>query len=160
MLLAWGPFRFTVPTYSVESIRRSIQPRVSPVPVIGRTPPIHRLGPGNEQITLESTFHPHHLNGRGLSQLAGVRQAVNALTPLPLVHVNGRAMNIFGSWVATQIDDSQALLDVAGTPGTVTVTMSMMRDDASPARAIAIAAAADFSIGSNVSASFSIRLGF
>lgn len=160
MLLAWGPFRFTVPTYSVEAIRRSIQPRVSPVPVIGRAPPIHRLGPGNEQITLESTFHPHHLNGRGLAQLAAVRQAVNALAPYSLVHVNGRAMNIFGSWIATQIDDSQALLDVVGTPGTVTVTMTMMRDDPSPARSIAIAAAADFSIGATASASFSIRLGF
>lgn len=160
MLMAWGPFRFTIPTYSVEEIRRSLQPRTSPVPVIGRAPPIHKLGPGNEQITLSSTFHPHHLNGRGLAQLASIRQAINAQATYPLVHVNGRAMNIFGSWTGVQIDDSHSLLDVMLTPGTVTVSMSLMREDSSPARAIAIAAAADFSLGLGVNASFSIRLGF
>ena len=156
MLMAWGPFRFTVPTYSVESIRRSLQPRVSPVPLISRVPSLHRLGPGNEQITLESTFHPHHLNGRGLAQLAAVRQAVNALTPLPLVHLNGSAMNVFGPWVATQIEDSQSMLDPLGKPGTLTVSMTMLRDDASPARGIAISATANFDIGLD----FSIELGF
>ncbi|WP_425373339.1 phage tail protein [Pseudochrobactrum asaccharolyticum] len=72
--MAWGPFRFTVPSYSVETMRRSLQPRSAPQDVIGAAPIIHRLGPGNEEIVLESTFHPRHLNGRGLTQLAGVRQ--------------------------------------------------------------------------------------
>lgn len=27
MLMAWGPFRFTVPNYSVETIRRSLEAR-------------------------------------------------------------------------------------------------------------------------------------
>lgn len=79
MLMAWGPYRFTVPNYSVETIRRSVQPRIETQPVISAMPTVHRLGPGNEQITLQSTFHPHHLNGRGLSQLSGIRLAVNAL---------------------------------------------------------------------------------
>ncbi|SUB43713.1 Uncharacterised protein [Brucella anthropi] len=28
MLMAWGPFRFTVPNYSVETVRRSLSPRM------------------------------------------------------------------------------------------------------------------------------------
>lgn len=50
MLMAWGPFRFTVPNYSVETTRRSIQPRVAPQDIIGSAPTLHRLGPGNVGI--------------------------------------------------------------------------------------------------------------
>ncbi len=28
MLMAWGRFRFTVPNYSVETLRRSLEPSV------------------------------------------------------------------------------------------------------------------------------------
>lgn len=44
MLMAWGSFRFTVPNYSVETIRRSLQPRAEANPIIGAAPLIHRLG--------------------------------------------------------------------------------------------------------------------
>lgn len=140
MLMAWGPFRFTVPNYSVETIQRSIQPRVSPQPVIGATPPVHRLGPGNEEITLSSTFHPRHLNGRGLAQLAGVRQAVNALTPMMLAHINGAGINIFGLWIASSISDEQTMLDTAGTPQMVTTTLTLMQYGGGGARGAAMAA--------------------
>lgn len=162
MLMAWGPFRFTVPNYSVESIRRSLQPRYEGQPVIKAAPRLHRLGPGNEQITLESTFHPRHLNGRGLAQLAGVRQAVNALTPYQLVHINGAGRNIFGQWLATSIDSEEAMLDHNGTPQMVTVSLSMEQYGSSPARAAAMAAVVggiNFS-GQAGSVNFSVGLGF
>lgn len=164
MLMAWGPFRFTVPNYSVETIRRALQVRVEEQPVIGASPPIHRLGPGNETITLESTFHPRHLNGRGLAQLAGVREAVNALTPYHLVHFNGAGQNIFGQWLARSISNEETQLDHAGTPQTVTVTMELVRYDTSPARQAALALAAgglSLSLGISASSlSASLRLGF
>lgn len=166
MLMAWGPFRFTVPNYSVETIRRSIQPRISPQPIIGAAPTLHRLGPGSEEITLESTFHPRHLNGNGLSQLAGVRQAVNMLTPMQLVHVNGAGMNIFGAWIATSISNEETTLDHSGTPQTVSVTLGMTRYDQSSARMIAMSMAIgglSLSAGvgfGGVSFSASLRLGF
>ncbi len=140
MLMAWGPFRFTVPNYSVETIRRTIQPRVEAQPVIRATPPVHRLGPGNEAIVLESTFHPRHLNGRGLAQLAGVRQAVNALTPMMLAHINGAGINIFGVWIATSIEDEQTLLDTAGTPQAVTTSLNLMQYGGGGARGAALSA--------------------
>ena len=162
MLMAWGPFRFTVPNYSVETLRRSTQPRVEAQPVIGAVPTLHKLGPGNETVTLSSTFHPRHLNGRGLAQLAGVRQAVNSLSSLPLVHINGAGQNIFGQWVATQLEDEETVYDNIGTPQTVTVTLTMMLDEMSMARSIAMAAlAGGIGISGNVGGlDFSVRLGF
>lgn len=44
MLMAWGPFRFTVPNYSVETISRSLSPRMEEQPIIGAAPLMHRLG--------------------------------------------------------------------------------------------------------------------
>lgn len=167
MLMAWGPFRFTVPNYSVETIRRSIQPRSEPQPVIGAPPTIHRLGPANEVITLESTFHPRHLNGRGLAQAAGVRQAVNAQLPMQLVHINGAGMNIFGLWLATSVDNEETMLDHMGTPQTVTVNLALMQYGGSMARSIAMSAvlgginfSGGISIGAGVGVSASLRLGF
>lgn len=154
MLMGWGPYRFTVPNYSVETIRHSIQARVTPQPVIGARPRLHKLGPGDEAITLSSTFYPQHLNGNGLMQLAGIRQAVNALESLQLVHINGAGMNIFGKWVATSIEDEQTMLDPSGSPQCVTTTLTLMLDEESAARSIAVAAV----LGSaNFSASLSIN---
>lgn len=168
MLMAWGPYRFTVPNYSVESLRRSIQPRVETQPVIGAMPTVHRLGPSNEQITLQSTFHPHHLNGRGLSQLGGIRQAVNSLKPMMLTHINGSVPNIFGLWIATAIDDEHTLFDPAGVPSQVTTTLTLMQygGGAANVRAIAmglvagsvnLSASIDFG-GAGISAN--VRIGF
>jgi phage protein U len=156
MLMGWGPYRFTVPNYSVETIRRSIQARVEPQPIIGARPKLHKLGPGAETITLESSFYPQHLNGNGLTQLAGIRQAVNALESMQLVHINGSGMNVFGKWVATSIDDEQTMLDASGSPQCVTTTLTMTLDEDAPARAIAVDAvlkSANFSASLSISSS-------
>jgi phage protein U len=140
MLMAFGPFRFTVPTYSVETLRRSVQPRVEAQPVIGALPRLHRLGPANEQISLSSTFHPHHLNGQGLSQLSGVRQVVNALQPMMLTHIDGSRPNVFGLWIATGLEDESTLFDPSGKPSQVTTTLTLLQygGGAASARAIAM----------------------
>lgn len=164
MLMAWGPFRFTVPSYSVESISRSLQPRSEAQAIIGAAPSIHRLGPGSEEITLTSTFHPRHFNGRGLSQLAGVRQAVNALEPHQLVHINGAGQNIFGIWLATSISNEETMLDHNGTPQMVTVSLGLMRYDRSSARMIAMShVLGGLNVGAGMgglSLNASVRIGF
>ncbi|KAB2665986.1 phage tail protein [Brucella tritici] len=165
MLMAWGPFRFTVPNYSVETISRSLSPRMEEQPIIGAAPLLHRLGPGAEEITLSSTFHPRHFNGRGLSQLAGVREAVNAQLPLHLVHINGAGQNIFGMWLATSISNEETTFDNAGTPQTVTVSLKLKRYDQSAARMAALSLSAggislSLGVGSSGSFSASLRLGF
>ncbi|MEN5275748.1 phage tail protein [Brucella sp. TWI432] len=165
MLMAWGPYRFTVPNYSVETISRSVTPRMSEQAVIGAAPLLHRLGPASEEITLSSTFHPRHFNGRGLAQLAGVREAANAQTPLQLVHMNPAGQNIFGQWLATSVSNEETLFDTAGVPQTITVTLALKRYDKSPARMAAIAlSAGGISLSGNIGAdntlNVSLRIGF
>lgn len=162
MLMAWGPYRFTIPNYSVESTGRSVQPRVEEQSIIGAPPTLHKLGPGLETISLESTFHPRHLNGRGLTQLAGVRQAVNAMLSLPLVHINGAGHNIFGNWVGMSLKDKQTIFDTNGTPQEVTVTMQL-KPDLSVARNIARSAILSGSFSGSIggiSFGVSLDLGF
>lgn len=125
MLMALGPFRFTVPTYSVEEIKRVMRSRVASQDVIGARPPTHLLGPGEEAIVLKSTFHPHHLNRGGLLQLEGVRMACAAQTPLMMVSIGGM---VFGRWVITNVfDDRTMFMPNLGTPQTVTVDMELVR---------------------------------
>lgn len=142
MLMAWGPFRFTVPTYSVETLRHSVQARIEEVPVIQAPPSLHRLGPGNATVSLQSTFHPHHLNGRGLAQLSGIRSAVNAMAGFSLCSFAG---DVFGPWVAMSVEDEQEMFDAKGKPATVQVTLEL-KQDGSMARSIAMGISASISI--------------
>lgn len=122
MLMGWGPFRFTVPNYSVEQLSHSVKSRVSSQQVIGARPPTHLLGPDEETITLRSTFHPFHLNGKGLQQLAAVQEAVRQQVPLILVDSMGRNWR---RWVGTSIDSEQTEFAPNGVPQTVTVSLAL-----------------------------------
>ena len=157
MLMAWGPFRFTIPNYSVETIQRSVNPRVETQPVIGGMPPVHRLGPGNEQITLQSTFFPQHFNGRGLAQLSAIRRAVNAQTPMMLTSINGAVPNVFGLWIGTGIEDEQTIFNPAGAPSVVSTTLTLLQDGGPNALVRGIALEAAVSLGGF---SASVRIGF
>lgn len=122
MLMGWGPFRFTVPNYSVEQMAHSVKSRVSSQQVIGARPPTHLLGPDEETITLSSTFHPLHLNGKGLTQLAGVQEAVRQQVPLILVNSVGRNWK---RWVGTAVDADSSDFAPGGIQQTVTVSLSL-----------------------------------
>lgn len=164
MLMAWGPFRFTVPNYSVETVRRSLSPRMEEQPVIGAAPLLHRLGRAQRRSPSVNISSPA-LQRPGPSQLAGVREAVNALVPLHLVHVNSAGQNIFGQWLATSISNEETTFDTAGTPQTVTVTLAMKRYDQSAARLAALSLSAggislSAGIGAGGSFNVSLRLGF
>ena len=123
-MMQLGPFRFDVPTYSVEGLRRSAGGRVAPQDVIGAPPPTHLLGPGDETMSLNSTFFPRHLNGRGLGQLAGVRLASKQQTPLMFISVTGI---VFGRWVIVEVSDHQAHFDPLGVPEKVVVDMELIK---------------------------------
>ena len=124
MLVGLGPFRFQVPTYSVEKIARSVKSRVESQRVIGARPPTHLLGPDEETASFSSTFFPLHLNGGGLAQLEGVRAACLAQTPLMLATLAGA---IYGRWVITEVGDERTEFTVGGVPQMVTVDMSITR---------------------------------
>lgn len=125
MLMALGPFRFSIPTYSVEEIQRRVRSRIASQEVIGARPPTHLLGPDEETIALQSTFHPLHLNRGGIAQLEGVRAACIAQRPLMMVSMAGA---VFGRWVIASVDDQRSLFHArSGLPQTVTVDMELVR---------------------------------
>ncbi|MCC6919941.1 MAG: phage tail protein [Alphaproteobacteria bacterium] len=158
MLMGWGPFRFTVPNYSVEQLSHSVKSRVSSQQVIGARPPTHLLGPDEETITLQSTFHPFHLNGKGLQQLAGVQEAVRQQAPLILVDSMGRNWR---RWVGTSIDSEQTEFAVNGVPQTVTVSLSLTCYVGGLSQAGGISLGGGFGFSASFSAGgFSVSLGF
>ncbi len=124
MLMALGPFRFRIPTYSVEEISRQVSSRYANQEVIGARPTTHLLGPGEETITFHSEFFPYHLNGAGLAQLEAVRAMCLAQTPLMLISIAGL---VFGRWIITDVSDERTTFDVKGKPQKVSVDMDLLR---------------------------------
>lgn len=124
MLMALGPFRFRIPTYSVEQISRKVSSRVASQEIIGSRPTTHLLGPGEETVTFASTFYPFHLNGGGLAQLEAVRAACVAQAPLMLVSVAGL---VFGRWIIQDVSDDRTEFGPSGSPQIVTVDMTLLR---------------------------------
>ena len=150
MLMGWGPFIFTVPTFSVDGMSRALTSRVEPQPVIGMAPPLHLLGANNATITLRSTFYPHHLNGGGLAQLAAIRSAIEAGQALPLAAANGAVPNIFGMWVGTSVESGEESFDAAGTPQTVNATLTLVQEGGAFAAARSIATGLVSRVGSSL----------
>ena len=124
MLMALGPFRFKIPTYSVETVSRKLSSRVQSNEVIGARPTTHLLGPAEETLSFQSEFYPYHLNGAGLAQLEGMRATVVAQTPMMLISVGGL---VFGRWVITDLSDEQTIFDSLGRAQKVSVDMSLTR---------------------------------
>jgi phage protein U len=119
-----GAFVFDIPTYSFESLQRSVSGRAESQMVIGAPPPIHLLGPGEETVSFTSTFFPFHLNGAGLAQLEGLRAACQAQTPMMMVSIGGV---IFGRWIIRSVGDGQSFFHPNGAPQKVDVDMSLVK---------------------------------
>ncbi len=124
MLMALGPFRFTVPTFTADTLDRQTSGRVAHQNVIGAPPPTHLLGPGPSTMTLNTTFHPLHLNRAGGLMLDAVRAACALQTPLMFVSIVGR---VFGRWVIESVDSSETLFAPNGRAQTVTATLKLTR---------------------------------
>ncbi|MBC6714806.1 phage tail protein [Aurantimonas sp. DM33-3] len=124
MLMALGPFRFTVPTFTVDTRDRSTSGRIAHSEVIGADQPTHLLGPGPSTITLSTTFHPMHLNRAGGAMLEAVRLACAMQTPLTFVSILGA---IFGRWIIESVDSGETQYAPNGQPQTVTATIKLTR---------------------------------
>lgn len=122
MYACLGPFFFSIPTFSVEAIRRNVESRVSPQNVIGAKPITHLLGPGQETISFTSTFYPFHMNKGGVAMLEGVKAACRAQVPLMLVVATGF---VFGRWVITTVGEVQSEIGIGGIPQKHEVEMTL-----------------------------------
>ena len=124
MLMALGPFRFTVPTFTVDNLDRQVSGRIADQNVIGAAPPTHLLGPSSQSITLSTTFHPLHFNRAGGIMLDAVRLASELQTPLMLISILGR---IFDRWIIESVDSGETMWAANGTAQTVTATIKLKR---------------------------------
>ncbi|WP_258045669.1 phage tail protein [Mesorhizobium sp. NBSH29] len=122
--MALGPFRFRIPTYSVEQISRKVSSRVASQEIIGARPTTHLLGPGEETVKFSSTFYPFHLNGGGLQQLEGIRGSCLDQVPLMLISVAGL---VYGRWIILDVSDERTQISRSGYPQMVTVDMNLKR---------------------------------
>ncbi len=122
VMMRWGEFRFSVPTYSIEELKRKVEGRVVPVPVVGAVAQVHTLGANPDTITLQSTFYPHHLNKMGITQLRGIQAAIRAQKPALLVHGSG---SVLGLWVGRISNENETFWGAHPIPEKFETTMEL-----------------------------------
>lgn len=122
-LMRLGQFVFGIPTFSFETLNRTVSARVESVPVVGGPPPTHLLGENADTLQLTCSFYPYHLNGKGLLQLRVMQQMTKSQIPMMMVGINGL---VYGRWIITQIGESQSFFHPrSGTPQKIDADISM-----------------------------------
>ena len=132
-MLAWGPFTFSVPTFSPDKIGRQSSGRIGYNEVHGARPIPHKLGPGSPAFSIETTFHPLHLNRAGIPMLRGLHAAAEAQIVFGLMHITGVGSLILsgldlGEWILKDLDDGQSMQSPTGVFQTITVKLSFEPD--------------------------------
>ena len=128
MLIGLGPFRFSVPTFSVEQIQRQSQGRLADVEIVGRKPSTHKLGPGLRTFTLDSTFYPLHLNRAGGLMLDAVHLACDQQTSLMMISITGR---VFGRYTIESVGDTSTMFAPGGKAQIVNTNITIKEDASS-----------------------------
>ncbi|MGH0003179.1 phage tail protein [Pseudovibrio ascidiaceicola] len=122
VMMRWGRFKFQVPSYSIEELKRKVESRVVNVPVVGAVAQVHTLGANPDSMTLRSTFFPHHLNKLGISQLRGVQASVRAQGPALLVHGSGKPL---GLWVGRANSENESFWGTDAIPQKFTTDLEL-----------------------------------
>ncbi|MEE7478406.1 phage tail protein [Methylobacterium hispanicum] len=139
VLMAFGPFQFSLATFAYEEAKRRAQARIERVKIIGGRPSLHMAGLDDETLTLKSTFHPRHLSGNGgLPQVAGLRAALGQ--SYPLLGNRLSAGDMLGRWALEAVEDTQTEIFVDGFGQAVSVDMELVYDGRtrSPGAALAL----------------------
>lgn len=126
-LMAYGPFRFSLSSFTYEELKRKAEARLEDVNVIGRRPSLHRMGLGRETIHFTSLFHPKHLRGNmGLSQVSGLRSSLGQTYSL----VGNRlgVGDMFGSWALQTVEETHTEIFIDGLGQAVAVELEMIYD--------------------------------
>lgn len=129
VLMAYGPWRFSIGSFSYEEMSRQFSARITSVPVIGARPPLHFLGPGEETIGFRATFFPYHLPGNtGLAQLASMRAALNEPTSFPLIGNRAGLGDVFGRWALQSLGETQTEIGPDGVGQKIEVEIELIFD--------------------------------
>jgi len=122
MMLALGPYRFSLNTSAYQSLKRSSEYRWPSTPRIGKEPLLQAIGPGCDHIDLDGVIYPHFRGGLG--QINAMRDSAQRQEPLMLINGQG---NVLGRFVITQIEESQNTFLADGTPRKIEFRLSLER---------------------------------
>lgn len=120
MMLALGPYRFSLNTSAYKTLKRSTEYRWSKVERIGDIPLLHALGKGSDTIDLDGVIYPHFRGG--LNQIKGMRE--NQQKPLLLINGLGE---VLGHFVITRIEELQSNFLSDGTARKIEFRLSLER---------------------------------
>ena len=122
MMLALGPYRFSLNTSAYQSLKRSSEYRWPSTPRIGKEPLLQAIGPGCDHIDLDGVIYPHFRGGLG--QINAMRDSAAKQEPLMLINGQG---NVLGRFVITQIEESQNTFLADGAPRKIEFRLSLER---------------------------------
>jgi phage protein U len=122
MMLALGPYRFSLNTSAYQSLKRSSEYRWPSIERIGKEPLLQAIGPGCDHIELDGVIYPHFRGGLG--QINVMRDSAQRQEPLMLINGQG---NVLGRFVITQIEESQNTFLADGTPRKIEFRLSLER---------------------------------
>ena len=122
MMLALGPYRFSLNTIAYQSLKRSSEYRWPSIERIGQEPLLQALGQGSDRIDLDGVIYPHFRGGLG--QINAMRDSAAKQEPLMLINGLGE---VLGRFVITQIEESQNTFLADGTPRKIEFRLSLER---------------------------------
>ncbi|WP_021827493.1 phage tail protein [Holospora obtusa] len=122
MMLALGPYRFSLNTSAYQSLKRSSEYRWPSIERIGKEPLLQAIGPGCDHIDLDGVIYPHFRGGLG--QINAMRDSAQRQEPLMLINGQG---NVLGRFVITQIEESQNTFLADGAPRKIEFRLSLER---------------------------------
>ena len=122
MMLALGPYRFSLNTSAYQSLKRSSEYRWPSIERIGKEPLLQAIGPGCDHIELDGVIYPHFRGGLG--QINAMRDSAQRQEPLMLINGQG---NVLGRFVITQIEETQNTFLPDGVPRKIEFRMSLER---------------------------------
>lgn len=122
ILIALGPFRFSLSGAAYDELTRSSRWDWKPVDRVGTLPALQYTGPQNDTITLNGRIIPGFTGG--IEQLARMRLLADMGTPMPMVDGTGR---IHGLWVIESVEDTGTKHFKDGYPRMVTFTVGLKK---------------------------------
>jgi phage protein U len=122
MMLALGPYRFSLNTGAYQSLKRSSEYRWSSLERIGQEPLLQAIGQGSDRIDLDGVIYPHFRGGLG--QINAMRDAAARQETLMLINGLGE---VLGRFVITQIEETQNTFLADGIPRKIEFRLSLER---------------------------------
>ena len=120
ILMALGPFRFSLQTAAYQTLKRSAEYRWPSQVRTGREPALQYTGPGSETVQLNGVIHPHFKGGLG--QVDAMRKIAGTGKPLTLTDGVG---NYWGKWCITRIEEDQSEFTSSGIPQKIGFNLSL-----------------------------------